>query len=146
MKETGQKKPIAGYDTHETIVTITVREKGKTLEDAGGVVMTNDIWLGPRIPAMKELADFDVKYWKQLQGPEMAAMSAEQMATMMAMYPLVGQGDGAHAEGRRQARRHAARHDDDVRVGDEQGSADEAQPAAPAAGAAAASAACSRGR
>ena len=90
VKDTGQKKSIAGYDTHETIVTITVREKGKTLDEAGGVVMTNDIWLGPRIPALKEIADFDVKYWKQLQGPEVVAMSAEQMASMLAMYPLVG--------------------------------------------------------
>jgi hypothetical protein len=90
VKETGQKKSIAGYDTHETMVTVTVREKGKTLDEAGGIVMTNDIWLGPRIPAMKEIADFDIKYWKQLQGPEMAAISAEQMASMIAMYPLVG--------------------------------------------------------
>jgi hypothetical protein len=89
VKETGQKKSIAGYDTHETIVTITVREKGKTLDEAGGIVMTNDIWLGPRIAALKEITDFDLKYWKQLQGPEMAAISAEQMASMIAMYPLV---------------------------------------------------------
>src|SRR6476469_3888693 len=34
VKDTGQKKQIAGYDAHETIVTITVREKGKTLEEA----------------------------------------------------------------------------------------------------------------
>jgi hypothetical protein len=90
VKDTGQKKSIAGYDTHETIVTITIREKGKTLEEAGGLVMTNDVWLGPKIPALKELADFDVKYWKQLQGPETAAVSAEQMAQVLAMYPLIG--------------------------------------------------------
>jgi hypothetical protein len=90
VKDTGQKKPIAGYDTHETIVTITVREKGKTLEEAGGIVMTNDMWLGPAIPQLKELSDFDIKYWKQLQGPDAAAMSAEQMATVLAMFPLVG--------------------------------------------------------
>jgi hypothetical protein len=90
VKDTGQKKAIAGYDTHETIVTITVREKGRTLEEAGGLVMTNDLWLGPKIPQLKELADFDVKYWKQLQGPQAAAMSAEQMAAVLAMFPLVG--------------------------------------------------------
>ena len=89
VKDTGQKKSIAGYDTHQTIVTITVREKGKTLDEAGGMVMTNDMWLGPRIPALKEIADFDLKYWKQLQGPETAAVSAEQMASMLAMFPLV---------------------------------------------------------
>jgi hypothetical protein len=90
VKDTGQKKQVAGYDTHNTIVTITVREKGKTLEEAGGIVMTNDMWLGPEIPQMKEFSDFDIRYWKQLQGPQAAAMSAEQMAAVLAMFPLVG--------------------------------------------------------
>jgi hypothetical protein len=90
VKDTGQKKAIAGYDAHETVVTITVREKGKTLEEAGGLVMTNNVWLGPKIPQMRELSDFDIKYWKQLQGPEAVAMSAEQMAAVLAMFPLVG--------------------------------------------------------
>jgi hypothetical protein len=89
VKETGQKKQIAGYDTHEAIATITVREKGKTLEDGGGMVMTNDVWLGPQIPQLKELADFEMRYWKQLQGPEMSAMDAQQMAAAMAMYPML---------------------------------------------------------
>jgi hypothetical protein len=90
VKDTGMKKSIAGYDVHETVVTITVREKGKTLEEAGGVVMTNDVWLGPKILQLKELSDFDVKYWKQLQGPQTAALSAEQMASVLAAFPLVG--------------------------------------------------------
>src|SRR3954469_25004640 len=90
VKETGQKKPIAGYDTHEAIATVTVREKGKTLEDGGGMVMTTDMWLGPKIPALKELTDFDVKYAKQLEGPEAYAMSAEQMAALVKMFPLIG--------------------------------------------------------
>ena len=49
VKETGQKKQIAGYDTHEVIMTVTVREKGKTLEDGGGLVMNVDSWVGPHI-------------------------------------------------------------------------------------------------
>jgi hypothetical protein len=90
VKETGQKKQIAGYDARNVIATVTVREKGKTLDDSGGMVMTNDMWLGPQVPQMKEFADFDLRYWKQLQGPQTAAMSAEQMATVLAMFPLVG--------------------------------------------------------
>ncbi len=92
VKETGQKKSIAGYDAREVIMTITVREKGKTLDDSGGLVITADSWLGPQIPQMKEVADFEVRYWKQLQGPEAAAISAQQMAAIMAMYPMVKQG------------------------------------------------------
>jgi hypothetical protein len=91
VKETGQKKQLAGYDTREVIMTITVREKGKTLDDAGGFVMTADSWLGPQIAALKEVAAFDQRYWKQLAGPDAMGMSAEQMAMVMAMYPMVKQ-------------------------------------------------------
>ena len=90
VKETGQKKSIAGYDAKNAVVTITVREKGKTLEESGGLVMTNDMWLGPALPQLKELYEFDLKYARQLQGPEAAALSAEQMAAVLAMFPLVG--------------------------------------------------------
>lgn len=89
VKETGQKKQLAGYDAREVIMTITVREKGKTLEDGGGIVMTVDEWLGPQIAALKELTDFDIKYWKALQGSEAMGLSAEQAAAVMAMYPMM---------------------------------------------------------
>src|SRR3954469_23157351 len=92
VKETGQKKQIAGYDARNAVVTITVREKGKTLEDGGGMVMTSDMWLGPQIPQMKESTDFDLKYWKALEGPQAAELSAQQMATVLAMFPLVKKG------------------------------------------------------
>jgi hypothetical protein len=88
IKETGQKKQLAGYDAREVIMTVTVREKGKTLEQSGGLVMTADSWLGPKIPAMKEAAEFDLRYWKALSGD--ATMSAEQMAAVLAMFPLIG--------------------------------------------------------
>jgi hypothetical protein len=89
VKETGQKKSIAGYETRQVIMTVTVREKGKTLDESGGIVMTSDTWLGPRIPALKELSDFDMRYWKQLQGPETVGMTPEQMAMVLASYPMV---------------------------------------------------------
>jgi hypothetical protein len=91
VKETGQKKQLAGYDTREVIMTVTVREKGKTLEDGGGLVMNVDSWLGPQIPALKEVAEFDLKYWRQLQGPDAMGMSPEQMAMVLAMYPAFKQ-------------------------------------------------------
>jgi hypothetical protein len=91
VKETGQKKTVAGYDTREVVMTITVREKGQTLENGGGVVLTADSWFGPEIPQMKEAAEFEMRYWKQLEGPEAAAMSAQQMAAVIAMFPMVKQ-------------------------------------------------------
>lgn len=88
VKETGQKKQIAGYDTREVVMTVTVREKGKALEESGGMVMTSNSWLAPTIPAMKELAEFEMRYWKAI-APEASGMSAEQMAAVMAMYPML---------------------------------------------------------
>jgi len=87
--ETGQKKQIAGYDTRQVIMTVTMREKGKALEDGGGVVMTADTWLGPDIPALKELADFDRKYYEKLYGADAMGMAADQAAMVMAMYPML---------------------------------------------------------
>jgi hypothetical protein len=89
IKNTGTKKTINGFDTHEAVMTVTVREKGKTLEQGGGMVLTSDMWLAPKIAAMKEIADFDARYAKQLYGTMIAGVSAEQMAAAMAMYPMM---------------------------------------------------------
>jgi hypothetical protein len=90
-KETGQKKQIAGHEARQVIMTVTLREKGKALEDSGGVVMTSDTWLGPQLPALKELSDFETRYYKKLYGEEAFNLAAEQMAMVMAMYPMFKQ-------------------------------------------------------
>ena len=87
--ETGQKKALAGYDTRQVIMTVTAREKGKSLEEGGGFVMTADSWLGPEIPSLKELGEFDQKYFEKLYGPEAMALAGQQMAMALAMYPML---------------------------------------------------------
>jgi hypothetical protein len=90
LKDTGEKKTINGYDCHEVVMTVTVHEKDKTLEESGGMVMTTHEWLAPRIPSMEEIADFDRRYAEKLHGPTYAAMpSADQMAAAAAMYPML---------------------------------------------------------
>jgi hypothetical protein len=89
VKETGQKKTINGFDTREVVMTIAVREKGKTLDESGGLVLTSDMWMAPRIAAMKEIADFHVRYMRKLQGPVVVGASAEDMAAAMALYPMM---------------------------------------------------------
>ncbi|HYK89695.1 MAG TPA: hypothetical protein VE398_13040, partial [Acidobacteriota bacterium] len=88
LKDSGQKRTINGFDCHEVIMTITARQKGKTLEEGGGYVMTSHIWLGPVIESMKEVAAFDRRYYQALQGSSLAG-SAEQMAMVSAMYPAM---------------------------------------------------------
>ena len=91
VKETGQTKQIVGHSARQVIMTVTVREKGKTLDDSGGVVMSSDTWFGPDLPALKELSDFDTRYYKKLYGEESFGLAAEQMAMVMAMYPMMQQ-------------------------------------------------------
>ena len=94
LKTTGQKKTINGFDTQEQVMTITVREKGKTLEQGGGMVLTSDMWITPTIRAMKEVAAFDMRYAQKLYGGMAAGVSPEQMAAAMAMYPMMKQALG----------------------------------------------------
>ncbi|HUP39642.1 MAG TPA: hypothetical protein VM115_05950 [Vicinamibacterales bacterium] len=88
VKNTGQTKAINGFDTRQVIATITVREKGKKIEQSGGIIMTVDTWLSKSAPSLKEVADFERRYWEKLAGP-MTAVDAQQMATVAAMFPGV---------------------------------------------------------
>jgi hypothetical protein len=87
LKNTGASRNINGFDTKQTVMTITVREKGKTLNESGGMVMTTDMWLTPNAPSTDELMEFDAKYAQKLYGPAMTGASAADMAMAMAMYP-----------------------------------------------------------
>lgn len=87
IKNTGETRTINGFNTTKGVMTITVREKGKTLNDAGGMVMTTDMWMTPNAPSTKELMDFDRKYAEKLYGPTVMGASAQDMAMAMAMYP-----------------------------------------------------------
>ena len=85
IKNTGQTRTINGFDTRQVVATITVREKGKKIEESGGVIMTVDTWLTKQA-SLKEIVDFDRRYYEQLAGP-VSAVDAQQMATAMAMFP-----------------------------------------------------------
>lgn len=86
LKESGQKKNINGFDTREVIMTIVVREKGKTVEQGGGLVLTSNSWLASQVPSTREVAEFDKRYYEKLHEP-MAMADAQTMAAALAMYP-----------------------------------------------------------
>jgi hypothetical protein len=92
VKETGQRKSMNGFDTRQVVMTIAFREKGRTIEDSGGLIVTADSWIAPRIEAMGEIAEFDLRYAQQLQGPMVVGASAEQMAAALAVYPMLRDG------------------------------------------------------
>lgn len=90
VKETGETKSILGHQAKQVLLVVTALEKGKTLEESGGIVMTNDLWIAPRVAALDEVSQFDLKFFKAVYGSEMAA-AAQSMASLLAMYPSLQQ-------------------------------------------------------
>jgi hypothetical protein len=90
IKNTGEKKTINGFDTHEVVMTVAAHEKGKTLDQAGGLVLTSSMWMAPKIAALRELAEFDQRYARKLAGAMLGSTSsAEDTAALTAMYPML---------------------------------------------------------
>jgi len=86
VKETGATRSIAGHQAKQVMVTLTAFEKGSTLDVSGGMVMTNDVWVTPRVAALDEIAAFDMRFFKAVYGDDLMA-TAQQMTAMLAMYP-----------------------------------------------------------
>lgn len=89
VTETGATKAIAGHPTRQVVATVTMRQKDKTLEAGGGLVLTSDMWLAPRgglIGALDEIGAFDRRYAEKVYGLS-GTMSADQLAALIAMHP-----------------------------------------------------------
>ena len=129
VKETGQKKQIAGYDTHETIVTDHRPREG---QDARGERRHRDDERHVAGAATSRRSrSSPTSTCATGSSSSRAAASADDVTradgAAACDVPARRQGDGAHAEGRRQAGRHAARHDHDDRIGEERGADDAGQ-------------------
>ena len=105
VKDTGQKKSVNGFDTHQLVTTIAVREKGKTLDQSGGLLITSDMWVAPGAASGKEMLTFEQRYLEKLHGPGAVAGAQAQMAMLLATYPALRQGltrlssEGAKVDG-----------------------------------------------
>jgi hypothetical protein len=87
VKNTSETRTINSFNTTKSVVTVTVREKGRTLDQSGGLVMTTDMWMTDSAPSTRDLVDFDLRYAQKLYGPVVAGASAQDMAMAVAMYP-----------------------------------------------------------
>ena len=85
-KPTGETKSIAGHNARQVMVVVTAKEKGKPVEESGGMVLTNEVWLGPRVAALDEVAQFNFKYVNAVYGDSLASMG-QQFASLSAMFP-----------------------------------------------------------
>ena len=86
VQDTGETKKIAGQQTRQKIITIAAHAKGQTLDESGGMVITNEVWLAPRIAALDEVMEFDLKFFEAVYGDTLSAMG-QQFMSMAAMYP-----------------------------------------------------------
>jgi len=68
VQETGQKQSINGFETRQMVATVAVRPKGRTPEQGGGAVLTAEMWVGPRLPPVRELEAFNRRYYQKLYG------------------------------------------------------------------------------
>jgi hypothetical protein len=90
VKQTGETQAMAGQNARKAILTIAMREKGKKLEESGGMVMTSTMWLAPRVAALDEIADFNMKYFKAVYGGVFSGMDMQQVNALSAMFPGFG--------------------------------------------------------
>jgi hypothetical protein len=92
IEEQRAKAEKEAAEARQVTMKATVREKGKSLQQAGGLVLTTDTWLAPKIEALQEIHEFDRRYALKmaelfgLTGAS-AAASMEQLTAMVAMYP-----------------------------------------------------------
>lgn len=97
VRETGERRTIAGHSARQVIATVTMRQKGRTLQEGGGLVLTSDMWLAPAVAALDEIAAFDRRYAEKLYGMA-TGMSTEQLAALLAAHPGFQQAQARLAE------------------------------------------------
>jgi len=83
IRNTGQSQMKNGFNCQLTIVTVTMREKGKTLEAGGGMRLTSLMWLSKDVPPAGEAADFQRRFTEKL-----GLFSTDvQAGAMASLYP-----------------------------------------------------------
>lgn len=87
VKETGQSKAVAGHNAREVVMTITLHEKGKTLDAGGGMELINTMWIAPKIAALDEIMQFDMKFFRAVYGDMITGADPAQMSMLLASYP-----------------------------------------------------------
>jgi len=91
MNETGQKRTIAGHEARQVTMKAWVHEKGRKIQQSGGLLVTNDAWLAPKIAALEEIQAFDRRHalkMAELYGFTAGSSSSiQQMTAMVATYP-----------------------------------------------------------
>jgi hypothetical protein len=91
FSRTAEKREIAGHEAKLVILRATVHEKGRSIQQVGGLLFRNDLWLAPKLAELGELEAWNTRYAQKMAevygvAPG-SATSAQQMATLLTRYP-----------------------------------------------------------
>ncbi len=87
MKDTGQKKKVAGFDAHEVIMTLEMEGADKQSGSKGAMSITSEMWIAPKMPGYDEVRDFHRRMALKLNwtpGGGMPMMGRPEMTKGMA--------------------------------------------------------------
>jgi RPA family protein len=88
VRNTGQGKDVAGLDTKEAIMTMSMDATDKSSGQTGSLAITNDMWLTPSIPGYEEVAEFYRKFALKMG----TVFSSAINPAMLAQYQGAGKG------------------------------------------------------
>jgi hypothetical protein len=90
VRNTGASKDVAGLNTHESIMTMTLDATDKQSGQAAAFAITNDMYLAPDIPGYAEVREFYKRYALKMGVVMTGAMNTQMMAMMQ--QPAAGKG------------------------------------------------------
>ena len=65
-KDTGQKRQIAGFDTHEVVLTVDMVGTDQQSGQSGGMQVVSDMWLAPKVTGYDEIPNFYKRMMQKL--------------------------------------------------------------------------------
>lgn len=66
VKDTGATRQIGGFDTHEMIMSFEMQGTDKQSGQKGGMAMTVDMWIAPKVAGFEEISDFHKRMAQEL--------------------------------------------------------------------------------
>jgi len=99
IKETGQRKQVAGYDAKEMIMTMEMAATDQKTGNKGSMLVTNDMWIAPTVAGYDEVREFHKKMaakmaWTPAGSAMMASGGADVGRAMAGMAKEMAKLDG----------------------------------------------------
>lgn len=66
VKDTGATRQIAGFNTHEVIMSFEIQGTDAKSGQKGGLAVTADMWIAPKVSGFEEIADFHKRMAQKL--------------------------------------------------------------------------------